>query len=140
MSRRPLNSRTRSRSQDRTIPKAARWFEKSLIDPAGCRFHSLSPATWEGLPDRLSKIHKKTPLAVHNFEIQQTPDCSLPSAAYIQYTLRVKSKTWGCPTGLFPKESNMSRVITAYPGAWLALVVRQHYFRVTILEGFGGAR
>jgi|GEM_PF-3655323 len=34
----------------------------------------------------------------------------------------------------------MSRVITAYPDAWLALVVRQHYFRVTILEGFGGAR
>jgi hypothetical protein len=29
----------------------------------------------------------------------------------------------------------MSRVITAYP-----FVVRQHYFRVTILEGFGGAR
>jgi hypothetical protein len=29
----------------------------------------------------------------------------------------------------------MSRVMTAYP-----LVVRQHYFRVTIVEGFGGAR
>ena len=34
----------------------------------------------------------------------------------------------------------MSRVITAYPDARRAFVVRQHYFRITILEGFGGAR
>jgi hypothetical protein len=34
----------------------------------------------------------------------------------------------------------MSRVITAYPDSGLAFVVRQHYFRVTILEGFGGSR
>lgn len=34
----------------------------------------------------------------------------------------------------------MSRVSTAYPVAWLALVLRQHYyyFCVTISEGFGG--
>jgi len=34
----------------------------------------------------------------------------------------------------------MSRVITAYPDARLAFIVRQHYFRITILGGFGGAR
>ena len=37
----------------------------------------------------------------------------------------------------------MSRVITAYPDAWGAFVVGQHYyyyFCITILKGFGGAR
>jgi hypothetical protein len=35
----------------------------------------------------------------------------------------------------------MSRVITAYPDAWLAFVLGQHYyFCVTILEWFGGPR